>query len=82
MITYTKATKEVVNTVAADIKVLVEDSIDGLATTQVMPIILSIFISLFIPMILYLTFKATMSMLTYVNFKKTLNIDLAYNYFS
>ena len=64
MITYTKATKEVVNTVAADIKVLVEDSIDGLATTQVMPIILSIFISLFIPMILYLTFKATMSMLT------------------
>ena len=64
MITYTKATKEVVNTVAADIKVLVEDSIGGLATTQVMPIILSIFISLFIPMILYLTFKATMSMLT------------------
>ena len=64
MITYTKATKEVVNTVAADIKALVDDSIDGLATTQVMPIILSIFISLFIPMILYLTFKATMSMLT------------------
>ena len=64
MITYTKDSKIIVNSVAADIKKLVKDNIDGLLTNQVMPIFLTIFTSIFIPLIIYLTFKATMSMLT------------------
>ena len=64
MITYTKSTKDIVNTVAADIKKLVEDTISYYQGSQVLPLSLTIFTSIFIPLILYLTFKATMSMLT------------------
>ena len=64
MITYTQSTKDIVNTVAGDIKTLVKDTIISYQESQVLPISLTIFTSIFIPLILYLTFKATLSMLT------------------
>ena len=66
MILYTKSTwKEIiVNKIATQINLLVEESVDQYQEEQVLPIALITFISLFIPLILYLTFKATLSMYT------------------
>ena len=64
LLTYTKSTKFIIKTIADDIRVFVQTSVNSYQDQRFFPVTLMVFTGLFIPLILYLTFKATLSMIT------------------